>query len=180
MNNIYMHLQYYNTLDLSTLVISAPLFNYEKNSFISELNLTGLKTDCMKFVSYEDNYLIVEFVPSSTEFYNFIKELDTRTKNKIIENGQEWLGSDLNAQTINNLYKSILNLPESLPNLPYIRIFCPNPKIIGKKRKKLTMDQLNKNMEIELSISFDGIYFEKYQCYLACKIDQIKVVNDNI
>jgi len=184
-----MQFQDYKEINLYSFHFNQPEFESNYNIFISKLTNNidndnkntnmNIKTDSLRLLSFKDNVLQIEFLYSSNNFYKFISNLDSYSKEEIIKNGSEWFGNNLNTDTINNIFKSSVHLPDKLPAFPTIHFKLDEKcKIIGKKRKKLTSNELKPNMEIELSFTVDGVHFQKNKCNLVYNVHQIKIIND--
>ncbi len=180
----------YKKVNLYMFNFEQPNFESTYNIFISNLiktDETGLpgtnsqlnvKSDGLKLLCIKDNSLQIEFLPSSNNFYNFINTLDAKAKDEIIKKGLDWFGNNLNIDTVNNIYKQSIQLPVKLPGFPILNFkISENCKITGTRRKKLTIDDLKPNMEIELSFIIEGVYFYKNKCNLVYCVNCIKVIN---
>ena len=64
------------------------------------------------------------------------------------------------------------SLPQDTPN-----IVIPGTKIT-QRRKKLSIDDLKPNMEIEIDFSINGIHFYKNKCNIIFGANNIKVFNN--
>lgn len=179
----------YKEIDTNLFHLNVPEFDYNYNIFISRLLNTNtnvkskvtmnIKSDSLRLLDIKDGILQVEFLYSSNDFYEFINGIDSQFKEEIIVNGSDWFGNNLNNDTINNIFKQSVNLPVKIPGLPTINFrYDDNCKISGIKRKKLSMDDLKPNMEIELHFTVEGIYFYKNRCHLIHNVKQIKILND--
>jgi len=176
----------YSEHDPSSFILNQPLFDVDRSCFISKIidnkdaNI-NLKSSNLRLTSVQNDIIKFEFLHSSNDFYKFINNLDATTKGQIIRNGAEWFGNSLNTDTINNIFKYSAYLPDKLPSFPYINfIIDKNCKIIGKRRKKLTVGDLRLNMEFEVCFAIDGLYFYKNKCHLVYVIHQLKLINELI
>jgi len=176
----------YKEINLYSFRFNQPIFESNYNIFISKLTdnndidkTMNIKSDSLRLLNFKDNILQIEFLYSSNNFYKFISTLDSQSKEEIIKNGSDWFGNSLNTDTINNIFKQSICLPNKLPGFPTINFKLDEKcKIVGKKRKKLTQNELKPNMEVELSFSVDGIHFQKNKCNLVYIVHHIKIVND--
>jgi|688.fasta_scaffold136527_2 hypothetical protein len=170
-------------IDLYKFHLNDPKFDHNYNIFISELfdndnNLINIKSSSLRLLNVKNNILNTELLYSSTEFYEFINKLDEHVKNEIIKNGSRWFGNNLNTDTINNMFKRSVFLPDRLPGFPtFIFEINDETKIINK-RKKISIDNLHNNMELEISFIINGVYFFKNKCNLIYTTKEIKVIND--
>ena len=179
----------YKKVNLYMFSLAQPNYESDYNVFISkliEMDISGqtkqlnVKSDSLKlvYICIKDNNLQIEFLPSSNNFYNFINALDVKAKDEIIKKGPEWFGNSLNSDTVNNIYKQSVQLPVKLPGFPTVNFkIGENCKIVGARRKKLIFDSLKPNMEIELSFTIEGVYFNKNKCNLVYCVNCIKVIN---
>ncbi|QKF94018.1 hypothetical protein QKU48_gp0560 [Fadolivirus algeromassiliense] len=177
-----MELLNYNQIILNELKLNQPIFDHDKDIFISELVKDdikiGIKGVNFKCININNNELNLEFLFSNSNFYTLMMDLDKYVKEQIVTNGSEWFGNKLNENTINNIYKCSINLPNKIPALPYIRFICSDECKIIKKRKKISLSELNKNMELEIDFVIDGVCYYKNKCHLQYTIVSIKVIND--
>lgn len=169
--------------DLQSLNFLHPIFNDRQGIFISNTNNSNITLNSagMKLTSINNDVITVEFLYSqdSDDFYKFIGQLDTRAKNTILDNGVEWFGSGLNEDTINNMFKRTVTLPDCLPSFPTMKfIVLGDCKISGTRKKKMTVNDLKEGMEIIVSFYIEGIFFYKNRCCLVYKARQIKVLNN--
>ena len=168
--------------------LKQPIFDQTLNLFISQFldnndKLCEIKSSSLKFIDLKNNYIQIEFLPSSNDFYNLINNLDNYIKDLIINNGSKWFNSNLNIETINNIFKRSINLPLSIPSLPLMDLSIGNKlKITNKKKrtgnKKMTLNDLIKNMEIELCFNIIGIFFHKHKCHINFEVNEIHILND--
>lgn len=172
----------YNEVDIDTINVEFPSFDSHKGIFISSVTRNGnticIKKVIMKLLNINNNELELEFLYSDNNFYKFIYSLDKCCREQIIKNGSTWFGSNLNDDTINNIYKNSINLPVKIPALPFIRFNCAEECKIIKKRKKLEISELKPNMELEIDLTITGIEYYKNKCHLSYSVQSIKVIND--
>lgn len=156
-----------------------PEFN--SNKFISKFldenkNSVYLKSPNLRLVDISNNILTVEFLYSSQEFYDFIKNLDNYLKTQLALNGPGWFGDQFDTDKINNLYRSSILLPEKLPGLPLFKLkLTDNFIITGKDGTTYDIDDLKSNMEIKIHFSIDGIEFHKNMCNASFSVYQINI-----
>lgn len=181
----------YKKVNLYMFSLEQPVYDSTYNVFISNLTKMdsldtsnksmklNVKSDSVKLLCIKDNTLQIEFLPSSNNFYNFINTLDMKAKDEIIKKGSDWFGvNSLNIDTVNNMYKQSSQLPIKLPGFPTVNFkIDENCKITGARRKKLAIESLTQNMEIELSFTVEGVYFYKNKCHLVYCVNCIKVIN---
>jgi len=174
----------YNEINLYDLSLDLPQYNQTNQIFISKVLNNGnikplnIKSDSLRLVSFKDNILQTEFLYSSNNFYKFINDMDTQFKNEIIYNGTKWFGENINNNTLNNIFKYSVSLPDKLPGLPMLNFILDDSCKILNKKKQTNIDDLKQNMEIELQFTIEEIHYQKYKCYPVFKIKQIKIVND--
>lgn len=172
----------YNQVNIDTLTIKAPIFDSIKGIFISALTNDGsdvcIDKVVMKLKSIHDNELELEFIYSDNDLYKFVHDIERYCKNQIIINGSNWFGRNLNEDTINNIYKISISLPDKIPALPYMTFICNEDCKISRKRKKIEFSDLKPNMEIEIGFCINGIQYYKNKCGLCYCLNYIKVIND--
>lgn len=167
--------------DLYSIVYNQPIFDSTKGIFISTTNLSDqiINSQNMRLVSVGDNIIVTEFLYLSDVFYKFINNLDSYSREYILQKGEEWFSSSLNTDTINNMFKKSAQLPDYLPSFPSLAFHVvPETKVTSTRRKRMTLNDLKPNMEIEVHFTISGIYFYKNQCCLIYNITLIKVVNN--
>jgi hypothetical protein len=175
-----MQFRNYKTVDMRSFSLDQPKYDSKKETFISKFNNQArIKTDSIRLLNIEDGTLQVEMLYSSNDFYNYVGDFDCHTKSEIVKNGPEWLGGSLNEITINNMFKKTMQLPEKLPMFPTMNFEYNDIKVMGKRRKKLSVNDLKPNMEIEVGFTIDGVYFYKDKCYVCYIAQQIQVINEN-
>mgnify|MGYP001488336931 CR=1 FL=1 len=192
-----MQFHNYNEINLNLFDLNVPIFNSNYNIFISKIlnnniqkidnndivndinNTINIKSDSLRLLNFKDDVLQTEFLYSSNDFYKFINSLDVQFKNEIIKKGTEWFGNNLNSDTVNNIFKQSVILPDKLPGLPTVNFKWDDTcKISSNKKKKLSKNDLKQNMEIELDFIVEGIYFYKNRCHLVFNVKHIKILND--
>lgn len=174
----------YNKIKLFSLNLGQPTFISEKGIYLSSIynennNKVGIKKINFRLLQVKNRELHLEFLYSTNEFYNFMLDLDKYIRDQIISNGSTWFGNNLDGDTINNIYKTAINLPDKIPSFPYIKFLCHEDcKITGKKRKKCQLDDLKPNMELEIDFLINGVFYYPNKCNISYSVTQIKVVND--
>jgi hypothetical protein len=169
---------------LNDYQLNKPKFNNYDGTFISNFYNEDrekyiVATPNFRILSYGDSILELEFLPSSNEFYKFISQVDDIFVQSIVKSGNEWFDKDLNNHTVNNLFKSSLNIPKKIPSLPFIRVMTTDEtKVIGKKRKKGNLGDVKLNSEVQLKMSIVGVVFEMNKCCVLYVATEIKIVND--
>jgi len=169
----------YNEINLYNCCLTHPSFNENKNIFESKIsNEFIIKSEHMRLINLKDNLIICEFLYNTNNFYQFMMKADTYFKKEIIKKGVEWFNNNLNIDTINNMSKHAISLPERLPNFPTITFFLDHDcQIVNCNNRSMKMDQLKSNMEIVLFLSVECLEFYKNRCNLKYKIHKIQVMN---
>lgn len=158
---------------------------FDLNNFISKLldengNSAYIKSSSLRLVDISENILTAEFLYSSQEFYNFIRNLDEYLKMQLIQKGPLWFGDKFDTDKINNLFRSTILLPEKLPGLPLLKFkLTDNFVIVGKDNNKYELDDLKSNMEIKIHFCIDGVEFHKNMCNVLMSVYQINI-NKNL
>lgn len=157
------------------LQLEDPIYNDKTDSFESLIIYTKngkhpeITTPILKYIDHTVNnesiYLTVEFLPSTNDFYLFIRDLEEYIKNQLYANGEKLFGNKFASEKINNLFKSVVKLPDKIPALP-LMIFKINNKL-------LEIEQLISNTEIEIVFNIKCIELKMYQCSVV--FDVIKV-----
>lgn len=176
-------------ININSYNLKQPIFDPDLNLFISKFQnedeqFCGIQSPSLKFINVENSDFIIEFLPSTNEFYKFINNFDDYMKNLIMENGSGWFNTNLNIDTINNIFKKSIDLPLNLPSLPIMKFkIDQNTKILNskikKKNKKINVDELINNMEIEIKFYIEGILFYKNKCHPVYSVNEIRVINNS-
>lgn len=167
-------------INIYTLKLTHPVYSL-KELFISNLfdennNIINIKNKKFKLLHVNDNSLFLEFIPSSNLLYKFILELDKYIKEQIINNAEEWFENKVNNDTINNLYKSSINLPDTIPDaLPNMKFNLSNNCKIIQENKKIDISELKQNTIIKIDFSIIGLYFFKNKCHLEYIVNKINI-----
>lgn len=175
----------YNEINLYEFHLNVPDFDSNYSIFISNIlnsntnSTMNIKSGNLRLLNFKDDILQIEFLHSSNNFYEFINNIDLQFKNEIIKNGTDWFGDQVNVDTFNNIFKPSISLPIKLPGLPTMNFKCDTDcKVSGKRRKKLSKNDLKQNMEIELHFMIEGIHFHKNKCHLIYNVKNIRVLNN--
>ena len=158
---------------------------FDLNKFISKLldengNSCYIKSSSLRLIDIYDDVLTAEFLYSSQEFYNFIRDFDELLKKQLIEKGPMWFGDKFDTDKINNMFRSTIRLPEHLPGLPLLKFkLSDNFSIVGKDNNRYELDDLKTNMEIKIHFSIEGIEFHKNMCNVSLIVYQINI-NKNL
>lgn len=178
-----MEFNFCNEISVSDFNLLSPIFNNTKNIFISNLhnsdqNTINIKGINFKLLEYSNNMLNLEFLHMNNDLYLLVLNLDKIIKEQIISKGTIWFGNNLNNDTINNLYKSSIISPLKIPALPFMKFNVSEDCKITNKRKKISLSDLKKGMEVEIQFSIEGVYFNKSKCYLNYTVYQLKIINE--
>lgn len=177
-------MNYIDCKNLYMFNLNQPTFDYTYNIFISKFNNDmNIKytVKLNEIIEEADNLqLKIEFLHSSNSLYSYVMQLDNKVKTEIILNGPNWFGDSLNADTINNMFKQSIQLPGKLPGFPTMDLkISENCEVYGiSGKRKMAINKLKPNMEIEIGFSVDGVYFYKNKCNLVYYVNHIRVINN--
>jgi len=173
------------TINLNDYNLQQPIFDSNFNGFISVLvnnNNTSqlqMESPSLKLVSINEDSIIVEFLPSSNDFYTLINQIDEYIKNLIVKNGLTWFDANLNEETINRLFYKSIQLPKNIPSLPHMEFyFDPKTIKIKNKKRKGNLSDLIPNMEIKLDFVVSGVQFYKHMFCVCFEINQLFIINN--
>jgi hypothetical protein len=178
-----MQFSYYNDIDLYNYHLTEPIHDEIKDVFMCKLvddkdKEVRLKSSSMRLLDLVDNDIRLEFVHTANDFYQFIINLDTHLKDEVHKQLTNMLGT-LNKETLDNLFKSSINLPVKLPSLPYMMFKLDDTcKFAANRRRKISIDNLKQNNEIEVHLIIQGIYLYKNRYELVYKVYQVKLIGD--
>lgn len=168
-------------LNLYIFNLNQPIFDFTYNIFISKFNSEiCVKYNSVKLLEVSEDSLRIEFLHSSNILYGCITQLDDKVKEEIILNGESWFGNNLNTDTINNMFKYSIKLPEKLPGFPTMEFkISENCGVFGVSgKRRMAIGKLKPNMEIEIGFSVSGVHFYKNRCNLVYCVNYIKVINN--
>lgn len=162
------------------------VYNEEHNAFVSNVtddknNLITIKSSGLKLINFKnDGTLNVEFLYSTNDFYQCIKLLEDQFKSLILKHWEGWFDKETDIDTINNLFKTCIQLPGKIPSLPSMifKIHEQCEVYRQKNKKKINLSDLKNNMEIELKIEIDGLYFYRNKCNVIYYVKEICVIDD--
>lgn len=169
----------YNEINLSKHPLNTPIFNYSDEIFESEIHSPIIKSAPLKFLDVDlvKRTLICEFLFNSNDFYQFILSVDHNYKKQLIENGEEWFGGNLNLNTINNIFKNSVSLPTKIPTLPYLSFKLSENCEIYDCGKKIKLNDMPLNTEVELFFQINSLRYFKHKCYLEYIVKKINITN---
>lgn len=176
-----MQFRYYNETNLYDYKLLEPEFDSTNNIFASKLQDNKnkelkIKSGNMRFLSKQDNYIKVEFLHTSNEYYQYIKSLDTFLKSEAEKHLTSMLGN-VNKETLDNLFRSSIIVPDKLPALPMMMFkLNENCKFSGLKRRKLSIDDFKENANVEIHYVVHGINYFKNKCEIVYDVLQLKLV----
>lgn len=173
---------YYNEINLYDYKLSEPNFDTINSIFTSKFLDTKdkelkLKSGNMRLVSTQDKIIKAEFLHTSDEYYQYIKNIDSYLKSEAEKHLSNILGN-INKETLDNLFKSSILLPEKIPALPtMIFRLNDNCKFIGQKRRKITLEEFKENSNIEVHFVIHGINYYKNKCEIIYDVLQLKLID---
>lgn len=130
----------------------------------------GIKfyTPFLKFIGFDklSQHARFEFLFNENDFYTFMINFENYIKEKIINEGERMFGHKPVPDTINNLFKSCISLPNKIPSLPLIQFKVNDVNAVS-------------GQEVKLLISPVHIEFHKYSCYIMYDIYDIKATGNN-
>jgi len=176
-----MQFRYYHEVKLYDYTLSEPEFDSANNIFTSKLldnknKELRIKSGNMRLVSRQDKQIRVEFLHTADEYYQYIKNLDSLLKGEAEKHLSNILGN-INKDTLDNMFRSSILLPEKLPSLP-VMVFQLNDncKFTGLKRRKATLEDFKENSNIEVHFVVHGINYFKNKCEIIYDVLQLKLV----
>lgn len=201
-----------DNLNIELYNFKEPTFDSNKKIFVSKFvdhnnNIfEGVVKNMiiLNIIEYSDNFVIqTEFSSNNNKFYDFFLNMDEKAKKEIINNGDVWLGSEMDFDVVDNLFKNTIKVPVKIPALPYMN-FIINKTILNndydnnynnngndgnddneiqckitKKRKNIKIADLKSKNEINIRFKIDGINFYKNKCnlnYIATEIILIREI----
>lgn len=180
----------YKTIDLNTYQIENPIFDYNQKIYTSKLVNPVIKSQNLRIMSIingsdqSDCVIKTEFMPWSNNFYDFVQKSESHIKNLIVTKSVDLFGHSVNSETIGNLFKGSIFLPDKIPNLPTMNFIIvikkdkPDCKLINSKGKNMKFSDLTNDMEVEISYDIRELTFHKTKCYLSYVVKEIKVINN--
>lgn len=180
----------YTDINLNSIIFNDPIYN--KNDDIFESNIKYSNGDSsddftintarlriVKIKKYGDvTKLVVEFLLSEPKFYEVIKNIDEYTINKVVENSERWFGNKSKYETIENLFKNTIELPNKLHNFPVMAIYLLNDcKIYNKVGDLVNINQLKENNEITTELQLKNIEFHVHKYNLDYICSKINIIN---
>lgn len=176
-----MQFRYYQEVKLSDYTLSEPEFDSVNNIFASKLldsknKVPRIKSGNMRLVSRQDKQIKVEFLHTADEYYQYIKNLDSFIKTEAEKHLSNILGN-INKDTLDNLFRSSILLPEKLPSLPTMVFnLNDNCKFTGLRKRKVSLDDFKDNTNIEVHFVINGINYFKNKCEIIYDVLQLKLV----
>lgn len=177
-----MQFRYYHEINLDDYKLSEPDFDSVNNIFTSKLldnknKELRIKSGNMRLISRQETNIKTEFLHTADEYYQFTKTLDSYLKGEAEKHLTNILGN-INKDTLDNLFRSSISLPDKLPSLP-IMVFKLNDscKFTGLKRRKASLEDFGENSNIEVHYVIHGINYFKNKCEIVYDVLQLKLVN---
>ena len=176
-----MQFRYYNEANLYDYHLSEPEFDDVDKLYKSKLlddKKKGLriKSGNMRFLSKQDKYIKAEFLHTTNDYYQYIKNIDSHLKGEAEKHLLNILGN-INKDTLDNMFRSSILLPEKIPSLPTM-LFKLNDdcKFAGLKRRKATIDDFKEDSNIEVHFIIHGINYFKNRCEIVYDVLQLKLI----
>lgn len=172
------------------LKIKEPRFNTEDSCYISSIKYNNnrllLQTPRMRVIDIiysSDRFVIVtEFPKKYPEFYKNMVQTDNYIINEILTNGNNWFNchDKLDKYIIENLYSSIIKIPDALKTSPKLYITIPiisgifNCKIYNKHEQTVPLSEITVNDTIIAILALDSLAFYPEKYFLNWNAFQIK------
>lgn len=177
-----MQFRYYNEVNLYDYKLSEPNFDSINNIFMSKFidvkdKELKVKSGNMRLVSKQDKSVTAEFLYTTNDYYQFIKNLDKHIKSEAEKHLINMLGS-VKKDTFDNLFKSSVTIPDQIPALPTMTFKINDAcKFTGLKRRKISFDDFKENTNIEIHYIIHGINYLKNKCEVVYDVIHLKLID---
>jgi len=178
-----MQFNYYNEIDINSYHLSEPIYDELNDIYMCKLTDTKnkeirVKSSSMRLLDLIDNNLRLEFIHTSNDFYQFVNNLDNYLKEGVKEQLSKLL-ENINKDTLDNLFKSSINLPDKLPSLPFMKFKLDSTcKFAANRRRKISIESLKQNTEIEIHLFITGVNLYKNKYEVIYNVHQVKLIGD--
>lgn len=171
----------YEDIDLNLMRLNDLELELIENNktFVSKIKYNGqnfdMKTSLLKLVDIKKENDIcmieVEFLSKFSDFYELIYDIDDFVLNQILSKSNKWFGAEkMNPETIENLFKRTLQLPNKLSRNPTMKLIVD---------KKIDVKDGIKNSEIRLILNLDKIIFYPNMYLLNYNVIELEIVDDS-
>ena len=178
----------YSNINLYSIILNDPIYNKDDNIYVSSIryniedNLEEfyIKSSRLKVINIEKigniTKIEAEFLLTEPKFYEIVHSMDNYVIDQVVKNGNEWFGINLNYDTIENLFKKTIELPQRLDNFPKMIIFIlSDSTIYDKSGEKILVEDIKENNEIITTLHLKNIEFHvnKYNLVYIAKTIEI-------
>lgn len=181
-----------SNITLYKVTLDRPVFNKKEDAFVSQININDrggqlLLSPSMRFLDVIDmgNILLVEaeFLPGGSGLYRLVHDLDEQVRDEILRNGEDLLGKKFNPNSVENLFRRTLSVPDDIPALPKMCFIVKKRgnglmcKVRERGRGSADIFNLKQGNEVEIKFTIDGVHFFKNRWCIMYVANEIKVVN---
>lgn len=178
----------YKEINLYSLSFDDPTFDSITDTFVSKVSyIKKSKSKSKSKVKFQSGELFflgtststsnnnteieAEFSNNTSDFYDTMCSLDNCVTDWVFKNGKEWLGSNLNADTVDSLYKKTVLLPTDLKSNPRIILEIDQKNDLLKTVKKLDYNSCFSGV-----LCIEGLRFHKNKFVLMLKVKSIEKI----
>lgn len=155
----------------------APLLYMDNNLEDIKIKTISLKLTNI-FIKNNQQFIEVEFLPSTNDFYKFISNIDDIIVKNFVDNSENLVGTQLNYDTVNTLYVKSIKLPKELSTLPFLELCVRNDCVVlDTNNNQISLDDLKKDTEVMLVIDFSKVIFFPNKYNLVINVNYIQLCN---
>ena len=135
------------------------------NGYILSNILGGSFNIRMKVKNIIDSIIYLEFLPHQNVEYRKLLEIEEYTIDYFSSKSLELMGKHISRHLMENMFKSIIKLPSSLHELPYLKVLI---------RNKLETP-VNPGSLVNVELVLDRVIFMNNYYYIVCIMNDLHV-----
>lgn len=180
----------YSDVNLYSITFSEPIYQEEDSIYSSTVQYEDgenegdfyIKTSRLRVDEIQKvgnlTKITVEFLLSDPKFYEVVRSIDNYVVDEIVKNGDEWFGISPKYDTIENLFKKTVQLPDRLEKFPRMDIFVVGEvEVIDKNGDNVSIDNLKVNNEIVAVLQLRNIEFHINKYNLIYTVEKVEICN---
>lgn len=160
--------------------LNEPQFDENTGLYSSKINSgvpLKIRSPGMRYLSGEERFIYLEFLPSGNQLYKIIKSFDETVIKQIVANGEAWFGKQPNPETIERLLVPSINLPVDLISYPYVVFETSNNlELFNESGKMITIHDLKPDSEISVVFVVDGVIFLQNKIEIVYVVETVEIL----
>ena len=177
-----MNILPFESIDIESIRLNPMQPAPDCGSYISEiadLADANILPQTFKLKKIDEETAEFEFLPLSSNFYSFVKDIDDHVIKYLFNNSETLFGRKVSYDTISQLYERSLKLPDKIPAFPHMTVFVtPDCVFLNKEKIEVEIEDIPIGSEVTPILRLTNLEFYRHKYRLIWEVAIIKVENN--